>query len=211
MMYHIKKDILGTWNLIHVNGKGPSWADSWVKDLLVGIYNTNYHLIFTFTNWSKTKIVKQGPEKVHCFLCGQSIFCFWAYPPLSYFWGVLASNWNMSIFNIVLVSWLMIGWESSNQRRMSKIIDFILSVIFPINLLELIGVVEKVWDRGRFRNEVENTWRILLLCQVTWTSTFWKALKTYSPPEIKDIFRCPLSWPFTKLASMISAWIHFPF
>ena len=57
MMYHIKKDILGTWNLIHVNGKGPSCVDSWVKDLLVGIYNTNYQLIFTLTNWSKTKIV----------------------------------------------------------------------------------------------------------------------------------------------------------
>ena len=72
------------------------------------------------------------------------------------------------------------------------------SMTFPFSLLELIGVVEKVWDRGRFRNEVENTWRILLLCQVTWTSTFWKALKTYSPPEIKDIFRCPLSWVITK-------------
>ena len=57
MMYHIKKDILGTWNLIHVNGKAPSCVDSWVKDLLVGIYNTNYQLIFTLTNWSKTKIV----------------------------------------------------------------------------------------------------------------------------------------------------------
>ena len=158
----------------------------------------------------RLKLFSKDQKRCNVFFAGSQFSASWHILPWAIF-EVLASNWNMSIFSIVLVSWLMIGWESSNQRRMSKIIDFILSVIFPINLLELIGVVEKVWDRGRFRNEVENTWRILLLCQVTWTSTFWKALKTYSPPEIKDIFRCPLSWPFTKLASMISAWIHFPF
>ena len=51
----------------------------------------------------------------------------------------------------------MIGWESSNQRRMSKIIDFILSVIFPSNLLELIGVVEKFEIEEGF----EMKWRTL--------------------------------------------------
>ena len=107
MMYHIKYiGIQGTWNLIHVNDKGPPCVNSWVKDLQYPrkISQTNYHLIFTLANWSKTKIVQQPPKKEQCFLCGQSISCFWTHPSFQLFFEVLASNRNMSIFSIVPVS-----------------------------------------------------------------------------------------------------------
>ena len=115
MMYHIKKDILGTWNLIHVNGKAPSCVDSWVKDLLVGIYNTNYQLIFV--DWSigrRLKLFSKDQKRFNVFFAGSQFSASWHILPWAIF-EVLASNWNMSIFSIVLVSWLMIGWESSKE------------------------------------------------------------------------------------------------